>query len=152
MKRLLEEWKNFLLEAEAKYSGIIKINPDQEVISKVKKLQQYIKDPTAVNLPEEAIHVTLVHQNVLKPFRKKLKTLDLPKAPTPVIDFDKGVKIKKSGEKKSWAIELTNQKEMRDYVQNIMELLESEDTNPEPERVFHISLANLTGSPHDSVR
>ena len=41
---------------------------------------------------------------------------------------------------------------MRDYVGQLMELLGNENTNPEPDRVFHISLANLTGNPHDSVR
>jgi hypothetical protein len=37
-------------------------------------------------------------------------------------------------------------------VKHIMELLDSQNTNPEPERVFHVSLANLTGNPRDSVK
>jgi len=41
---------------------------------------------------------------------------------------------------------------MRAYVRSVMELLGSNNTNPEPERVFHVSVANLTGNPHDSVR
>ena len=41
---------------------------------------------------------------------------------------------------------------MRVYVGKVMELLGSQNVNPEPERVFHISLANLTGKPEDSVR
>ena len=51
-----------------------------------------------------------------------------------------------------WAVRLTNQEEMREYVKNIMKMLGSPNTNPEPERVFHITLGNLTGNPHDSVR
>ena len=54
--------------------------------------------------------------------------------------------------KKSWAVELENQDEMRKYVAEFMELLGDTNINPEPERKFHISLANLTGNPQDSVR
>ena len=152
MRQLLSEWRQYLLEAEAKYSGIIKITPSASILKQVKDLQDKIKDSTAVTLPEKAIHVTAVHQDYMKPYRKKLKNIELPQAPDPIIDFEKGIEIKKSGNKKSWAVPLKNQQEMREYVKNIMEMLGNPDTNPEPERVFHISLANLTGNPHDSVR
>ena len=152
MKNLMTEWRNFLSEATAKYSGIIKITPNQEVIQQVKDLQNQIKDSAAVSLPEKAIHVTAVHQSVVKPFRKQLKKMQLPPAPEPILDVQKGIEIKQYGSKKSWAIQLKNQDQMRDYVGQLMELLGNENTNPEPDRVFHISLANLTGNPHDSVR
>jgi hypothetical protein len=152
MKTLMMEWRHFLLEASVKYSGILKITPGSKTIKQVKKLQNQIKDPNAVVLSEADIHVTAVHQNFMKPFRKELKKMKLIDAPEPVLDIDRGIQIKKDGEKKSWAIALKNQEEMREYVKNIMEMLGSQNTNPEPERVFHVSLANLTGNPHDSVR
>ena len=148
----MREWRHFLLEASAKYSGILKITPGTKIIEQVKKLQNQIKDPSAVALSEADIHVTAVHQSFMKPFRKELKKMRLIDAPEPVLDIDQGIQIKEDGEKKSWAIALKNQEEMREYVKNIMEMLGSQNTNPEPERVFHISLANLTGNPHDSVR
>ena len=152
MKSLISDWRQFLSESKVKYSGILKITPSASTLEQVRNLQDEIKDPTAVALPEKAIHVTAVHQDYMKPYRKKLKNIELPEAPEPILDIEKGIQIKKSGSKKSWAVPLRNQQEMREYVKNIMEMLDSPNTDPEPERIFHISLANLTGNPHDSVR
>lgn len=154
MKELLNEWRNFLLEAEAEYSGILKVSLTPEAVKKVEELQNQIirKNRDAVKLAEDALHVTAVHQSFMKPFKKELKTLDLPDAPDPIISNDVEIETKEGGGKKSWAIKIENQEEMRNYVKQIMELLGSDNLDPEPERVFHISLANLTGNPHDSVR
>jgi hypothetical protein len=46
---------------------------------------------------------------------------------------------------------LENQDKMKDYVNQIMEMVGG-PMDPEPGRRFHISLANLTGNPGDSVR
>jgi len=48
--------------------------------------------------------------------------------------------------------ELTQQE--ADYIIEYtgMDLLGSQNNNPEPERIFHVSIANLTGNPRDSVR
>ena len=70
-------------------------------------------------LPEEAIrldpkdlHVTLVHQSILKPFRDQLKDINLPPAPEPIVDDE--VFVRTSPGKKSWAVRLVNQQEMRE--------------------------------------
>ena len=78
--------------------------------------------------------------------------MELPEAPEPMLDEEKGILVKETNDKKSWAIELENQDEMREYVTGLMELLGDANTDPEPERKFHITLANLTGNPQDSVR
>ena len=108
-------------------------------------------------LPEEAIridlddlHLTLVHQSILKPFEEQLKEVDFPEPP--LIDLDDEVFERTSPGKKSWAVRVVNQDQMREYVKEVMASLGSENLDPEPERRFHISLANLTGNPHDSVR
>ena len=75
--------------------------------------------------------------------------MDFP--PAPVAKLTNKIVERSDGEKKSWAVFLQNQDEMREYVNHIMEQLGGE-SNPEPERRFHISLANLTGNPTDSVR
>ena len=152
MKKLLTEWRNFLKEAEAKYSGILKVKLNPDLVQKVQGLQQKIGDSKAISLPEKALHVTLIHQSILKPYRKQIKKMELPDAPEPIIDFDKGIQVKTDEGKMSWAVELKNQDQMRDYVRQVMELLGEKNTDPEPERIFHISLANLTGNPQDSVR
>ena len=152
MRQILSEWRQFLSEAEAKYSGIIKIKPGPSSLEQIKFLQKQIKDSNAVILPEEAIHVTAIHQSFMKPFRKQLKNMELPPAPEPVLDTKNHIIVKESGDKKSWVVNLENQDEMRNYVKQVMELLGGDNLNPEPGRVFHVSLANLTGNPHDSVR
>ena len=149
MKKLLKEWRSFLRESEARYSGILKLKPNDSVISELEALQPMLPEE-AVRLKPKDLHVTLIHQSILKPFKKEIKNIELPPAP-PIILDDKVFERTAPG-KKSWAVRLVNQDEMRDYVGQVMELLGSPNTDPEPERRFHVSLANLTGNPGDSVR
>ncbi len=149
MKEFMQGWRKFLSEEQVKYQGILKMALSPIIVAEAEAMQAMLPEE-AIRLEEKDLHVTLVHQSVLKPFRKQIKNMDLP-SPPPVILEDE-VWQRESMGKKSWAVRLKNQEEMREYVKNIMELLGSQNTNPEPERVFHISLANLTGNPHDSVR
>jgi hypothetical protein len=149
MKLVMEAWHKFLNEAEVKYSGILKLKPSHIVLSELEALQSILPE-RAYRLDSEDLHVTLIHQSILKPFRTELKNLELPTAP-PIILDDKIFERTSPG-KRSWAVRLKNQDQMRDYVKEVMELLGSSNTNPEPERRFHVSLANLTGEPKDSVR
>jgi 2'-5' RNA ligase len=149
VKLLLEQWKKFILIEELKHQGILKLELNPRVASAAQALQAMLPEE-AVRLDEDDLHVTLVHQSVLKPFTKQLKKINFPKPP--MVELDEEVLVRESPGKKSWAVKLSNQQEMREYVKNIMEMLGSQNTNPEPERVFHVSLANLTGNPHDSVR
>ena len=149
MKKLLTEWRKFLAEGEVKYSGILKVKPTNIIISELEAFQAILPEE-AVRLPEKALHVTLVHQNILKPFRKQIKDMEFPTPPP--IRLEDEIWIRQSPGKTSWAVRLENQDEMRDYVGQVMEILGSPNTDPEPERVFHISLANLTGEVRDSVR
>ena len=149
MKILLEQWKRFILEEELKYQGILKLELEPRVASAAQALQAMLPEE-AIRLDEDDLHVTMIHQSILKPFAKQLKKINFPNPP--LVELGEEVIVRQSPGKKSWAVKLKNQEEMREYVKNIMEMLGSQNTNPEPERVFHVSLANLTGNPHDSVR
>jgi len=149
MKLVMEAWHKFLNESEAKYSGILKLKPSHIVLSDLEALQSILPE-RASRLDSEDLHVTLVHQSILKPFATELKNLELPVAP-PIILDDKIFERTSPG-KRSWAVRLKNQDQVREYVREVMELIGSSNTNPEPERRFHVSLANLTGEPKDSVR
>ena len=160
MKLLLETWRKFLKEETAgaagvKYSGILKIVLEPDVVAKVEAMQTSLPEE-AQRLDAKDLHVTLIHQSVLKPFRKeiknKIKTGEFNLPPHPPVLLEDDVWERESTGKKSWAVRLENQDEMRNYVKEVMTLLGSQNTNPEPERVFHVSLANLTGHPTDSVR
>jgi len=149
MKLILESWRKFLNE-EAKFQGILKLTPTPEVVAQAKDIMQTLP-PEAVPLPDERLHVTLAHQSVLKPFRKQLKTMELPEPPKAILAREWEEKTDEELERKSWSVELVNQDDMRAYVNQIMELVGG-PSDPEPDRHFHISLANLTGNPGDSVR
>ena len=148
MKTLIEGWRTFLTE-EVKYQGILKLSLSPNAISQAKEMQASLPKE-AIKLQDKHLHVTLIHQSVLKPFRKQIKNLELP--PPPEVSLDNEIWVRETPEKKSWAVRVINQDEMRNYVSEVMRLLGSQNTNPEPERVFHVSLANLTGNPHHSVR
>ena len=143
------EWRKFLSEGEATFEGILMIKPDPAIIARAQEMQKTLPKH-GVPLKEKDLHVTLIHQNILKPLKDKIKTMNLPDPPT--IELEPRVFQRKSPGKESWAARILNQDEMKNYVAEVMKLLGSQNTNPEPERVFHLSIANLTGNPHDSVR
>jgi len=150
LKEIINTWRSFLTE-EVVYSGILKIKPKEDILSQLESMQSFLPEE-AKRLNSDDLHLTLVHQSILKPFEEQLKKIELPEPPGIELSLDAQVIERKSPGKKSWAVKVDNQEEMREYVKNIMEMLGSPNTNPEPERVFHISLANLSGNPHDSVR
>ena len=54
--------------------------------------------------------------------------------------------------RKSWVVWVRNQAELKAYVQDVIQLVGGPPGDPEPFRRFHISIANLTGNPGDSVQ
>lgn len=152
MRILFEHWRKFLSEAKASYSGILKLTPSSKLISELSNLEL---PEGAVPLPAEKLHVTLVHQSVLKPYRKQLKGVELPEAPEPkpVRMPDGSLELQEASDdpKRSWVVFLENQEEVQGYVNKILQGLDAAP-NPEPDRRYHISVANLTGNASDSVR
>jgi hypothetical protein len=114
-----------------------------------------------IPLSPDRFHVTLAHQSVLKPFRKLLKPLgkagwpDIPPPPPIVLDQEWEERDDPLLRRRSWVAWVQNQDDVREYLNMIMSAVggpmnvwETET----PQRVFHVSLANLTGNPGDSVR
>ena len=150
MKVLMENWRGYLKEGQVTFAGILKIMPDPTVIAEAKQLQAQIieQDPGMVPLPEDRLHVTIIHQSVLKPFRKLMKNIELPAPPS--ISIGSEIKAACEGEKKSYFVEINEQQKLKDYVNEVMTMVGG-PADPEPSRVFHISLTNKTGNPHDSI-
>ena len=144
-----------LIEQEVKFSGILKLMPSPEIVSSVSSLLQQLP-PEAVPLPEDKFHVTLAHQSVLKPYRKQLKQLSkdgmlLPPPPA-ILDVNVEERVDEELGRKSWVVWVRNQADLKAYVQDVIQLVGGPPGDPEPFRRFHISIANLTGNPGDSVR
>ena len=137
----------------AKFTGILKLVPSTETLEEIRLLSLTLP-AEAVILSDDKLHVTLVHQSHLKPYRSALKALsdagELPVPPKAVLKKELDEKLNDDLGRRSWSIELINQDVMHGYVNEVMTMIGGQP-NPEPERVFHISLANLTGNPGDSV-
>ena len=136
------------------FDGILKLKLSDEQISFIEQLEL---PPGAVRLKKKYLHVTLINQSILKPLRAELKNRSKDYwsifAQANII-FAGNVEVRVDEElgRKSWVLWLENQDEMREYVKTIMDNLTGEGYDPEPERRYHVSVANLTGNPGDSVR
>jgi len=148
MKLLLENWREYLNE-EVKFRGILKLKPNPEIMAQAKAIMLELPSE-AVLLPDKALHITLAHQSVLKKYRPLLKKLTLPPEPEVILAPDYEVKVDEGG-RKAWVVRVENQEDLRSYVNEVMGMVKG-PANPEPERVFHMTLANLTGDAGDSVR
>ena len=140
--------------SEVVFNGILKIKLSDEQTSFIEQLEL---PPEAVRLKKKYLHVTLIHQSFLKPFKAELKNRSKDYwriFSPPRIDFvdDVEVRVDEDLGRKSWVLWLENQDEMREYVKTIMSSLTGEGFDPEPERRYHVSIANLTGNTGDSVK
>ena len=147
--------RELLTEQEVKYQGILKLTPTVAIVNSISSLLQQLP-PEAVPLPEDKFHVTLAHQSVLKPYRKQLKQLSkdgmLPPPPTVVLENIIEERVDETLDRKSWVVWVSNQDELKAYVQDVIQSMGGPPGDPEPARRFHVSVANLTGHPGDSVR
>ncbi len=148
---ILREYIKVLLMEQVEFSGVLKIMPDANIVASVLLLSEQLPSE-AILLPDEKLHVTLIHQSVLKPYRPILKTMEFPSPPPVILGTSIEERVDEAQGKRSWVVWLQNQDEMKAYVQDIMALLGAPAGDPEPQRRFHISIANLTGKPGDSVR
>jgi len=150
--------RRVLLESKVVFSGILKLMPSPEVVMTIESLLGQLP-AEAKPIKSNKFHVTLVHQSILKPYKKQLELLSkagaLPEPPPiiidPTISHRIGVAPGTQMERQSWVVWVKNQGALANYINEVMKRIGA-PPNPEPERVYHISLANLTGSPGDSVR
>ena len=169
----MENWKRFLTESyDVKSTGIVKLVPDESLRRQALDLQESIKDPEATPLQSDRLHITLLHQKARPEgvsggkWKKMLK--NLPKFEGS-IGLENEVVTIPSGDRKSWLIYVDNptQAALDEYIINALRGVGLDDPainalrekeagflgtrGDSPTRKYHISLANLTGNPGDSV-
>jgi len=95
--------------------------------------------------------IKLINSNTLE--TPEINTLNIPEIKLKELTNDdlKGRTAEDQPGRKSWRIELENQEDFKNFVDSIKKVVGSEVSEPQ-ERVFHFSLANLTGNPGDSIR
>ena len=131
-----------------------------EIVTPINPIADSHEAATLKRIPKGAWHITLIHQSILRPYRKELKGMEFPQPPRLPAITECTFGIRESGEggdyRKSFVLWFPDsyQKELKAYVERYcwMLMLGVEEGDPEPERRFHISLANLTGKPGGSVR
>ena len=157
------------MENNVKFSGILKLMPSGDIVNQASQIVGTLPMETAlptgetmnvVPLPPEKFHVTLAHQSVLKPFRKEIKKLAKSGQLPP---FQGNIILNPQWEqrddpvlgRRSWVAWVVNEDEVKNYLNQVMAMVGGPmnlwDVETPPRR-FHVSLANLTGNPGDSVR
>lgn len=133
--------------ALVKLTGILKLELDPEALEHVRRLQAALP-PGAKPLAEHDIHVTLVHQRIMKKIAFMLT--DGPWETGPTIQLADKIHQIDRQDRRSWIALVKNQREVREFVDGFLSPFDA-SVDREPGRVFHVSLANLDGSPFASV-
>lgn len=110
-----------------------------------------------VYLNGEDLHITLLTMTELRPFgaefRKAWKEHADKIPPFPEVAFEKLPYIAKSKEKSSWVLDLDRWSQLKVWywLYKVLSLMGLERNVQPSKRIFHVSLANRTGSKYDSV-
>ena len=152
-KVLVQNKRKDLIMSSVVFDGILKIKLSDEQISFIEQLEL---PSEAIRLKQKYLHVTLIHQAFLKEYRpllkEKSKRGELLEAPSVRLENIVEVRTDELLGRKSWVVWVQNQLDLRSYVERFMEDLTGTRSFPEPDRVFHVSIANLTGNRGDSVK
>ena len=112
------------------------------LLATAQRLQKKIKDPDSILLTGKDLHITLASG---PEWKKEKNRIQLP-VPEPDfrIDLEDPRKITQRN-RTSWYSRVRQQKEMSQYVKDILGKV------PNLNRIYHVSLANMTGRVGDSV-
>lgn len=126
-------------------TGILKVKPEpsQLLDFQNKVLERF---PDLKPLPQDKLHVTMLHQKLAKPLAK----LNMPPLQTELSFNPENIYVVEREGRKSVFVVANEQDALRSYMDNLGPSLGVE-LQTEPSRVFHVTLANLTGNPADSV-
>jgi hypothetical protein len=128
---------------EIKVESVLKLSLTGPVLASAQKLQKKISDPDSVLLSGKDLHITLASGPWWKKEKNKIQ-LPIPE-PDFRMDFEDSIQKISQGNSTSWYVRIKQQKEMKQYVKDIL------GNVPNPDRVYHVSLANRTGKKGDSV-
>ena len=129
-----------------KVESILKWTVEGSLLKKLKMVRAQIlsKNPDAVAIPDKDLHITLAAGSGWQKLRGRIKAKDVDE-PEFSIDIDPIAKVIEKGGSKSWYVKLKKQQDWKEYV------MDSLQGTYDSGRVYHISIANLTGNKMDSV-
>ena len=129
-----------------KVESILKWTVEGSLLKKLKMVRAQIlsKNPDAVAISDKDLHITLASGSGWQKLRSRIKANDIDE-PEFSIDIDPSAKVIEKAGSKSWYVKLKNQQDWKEYV------MDSLQGTYDSGRVYHISIANLTGNKMDSV-
>jgi len=146
-QRYLES-KGLINESAGVTAGVgMLLGLDDEIKSKISSMEIPAEPNGAemTNLPKDKLHVTLTSIRAFKPFKGNFKDFELPDTmivPKVVLGNGKFV-YRPEQDKVTYVLAVKNQEELKQFVDEIYKTMGLE--NPEPDRFFHITVANNAG-------
>jgi len=133
------------LEEDVEAGSVLKWILSGITLSDAKKMRDKVieENPKYKPISDKDLHITLASGPKWKKMREELKDVPLPD-PTFRMEFGEP-KLIEAGGRASWYVKIRQQQELKEYV---IDLLQG---SPDSKRIFHVSLANLTGKVGDSV-
>lgn len=102
------------------------------------------KGEEMTKLPRDKFHVTLVSIKAFKPFKNKFVDKDLSGIKVPNVELGHGKFVyREDAGKVTYVLAVKNQDELKRFVDEIFG--EIGESNPEPDRFFHVTVANNAG-------
>lgn len=149
-----EEWGDILFAKElairkvteqVEAEGILKYYPSPREVKYIRSVRYKLikKNPDMKPIGDDKLHVTLAGGAGWKKISSEFKSVKFDN-PDFQLEFEEPKKVESSG-KVSWYMKVKQQRQLKDYVTDLLQ------KDPDPKRVFHVSIANKTGKVGDSV-
>ena len=129
-----------------KVESVLKWKAGGPLLKKLKLLRAQVlsKNEEAVAIPDDQLHITLASGPEWKKIRSRAKSGDFDE-PDFTPEIEPSVRTMTQGTRQSWYVKMRNQRDWKEYV------MDSLQGGYDKGRVYHITLANLTGRVGDSI-
>ena len=129
-----------------KVESVLKWKAGGPLLKKLKLLRAQIlsKNEEAVAIPDDQLHITLASGPEWKKIRSRAKSGDFDE-PDFTPEIEPSIRTMTEGTRQSWYVKMRNQRDWKEYV------MDSLQGGYDKGRVYHITLANLTGKVGDSI-
>jgi len=149
-----KEWGDILFAKELELrkiseqveaESILKYYPSPREVKFIRSIRHKLikKNPDMKPIGDDKLHVTLAGGPGWKKISSEFKGVKFDN-PDFQLEFEEPKKIESSG-RISWYMKVKQQRKLKDYVTDLLQ------SDPDPKRVFHVSIANKTGKVGDSV-
>jgi hypothetical protein len=129
-----------------KVESVLKWKAGGPLLKKLKLLRAQVlsKNEEAVAIPDDQLHITLASGPEWKKIRGRAKSGDFDE-PDFTPEIEPSIRTMTEGTRQSWYVKMRNQRDWKEYV------MDSLQGGYDKGRVYHITLANLTGRVGDSI-